>query len=34
LDQHKETSGQPDKKRQIADKTELPKALQQFAKNT
>jgi U3 small nucleolar RNA-associated protein 7 len=34
LDQYKETSGQPDKKRQIVDKTELPKALQQFAKNT
>ncbi|KAM3299826.1 hypothetical protein ACQJBY_041032 [Aegilops geniculata] len=33
LDQHKEGSGHPDKKQRIGDETELPKALQRFAKN-
>ncbi|VAH22386.1 unnamed protein product [Triticum turgidum subsp. durum] len=33
LDQHKEASGHPDKKLRIGNDTELPKALQRFAKN-
>jgi U3 small nucleolar RNA-associated protein 7 len=32
LDQYKEIEGQPDKKQRVGEKTELPKALQRFAK--